>query len=120
MRNGKQRAFVRRKIVLQKEHRFDVEVVGRFVQNQQFRLFQKQTAEFQPRFFAAAHRRNFLFVPFGESHAVQHGFQLHFEIVRIPRGNALRKAFVTRRKLRKFSVVRGATRNFFFRFRKRF
>ena len=56
MRYGEDRAPEGGEVFLQPEQRFDVEVVGRLVENKQLGLFEEETAELQPRLFAARMR----------------------------------------------------------------
>ena len=116
MRYGENRAFVRRKIIFQKERGFQIEVVGRLVQNQQFGGFQQQSAKFQPRFFPAGHRGYFLFVPIGKTHAVQYGFQPYFVVITVPRGDPFVQRFVFRGKFVERTIVRSAGGNRLFNF----
>ena len=87
MGNGQNGALVRGEIVFQPEQRFDVEMVGRFVENEQFGLFEKQPTEFQARLFSAGHGGNALSVKFPESHAVQNGADANFVMIAVARGD---------------------------------
>ena len=78
MRYGEDRAPEGGEVFLQPEQRFDVEVVGRLVENKQLGLLEEETAELQPRLFAARHGGDALIVKFGKAHAVQHGADADF------------------------------------------
>ena len=64
-------------------------MVGRFVQNQQFRRFQQQTAELQSRLFTARHRANGLVIYAFKAHTVEDGFDLNIDQIAIILGELL-------------------------------
>ena len=94
-------------------------MVGRLVENKQLGLLEEETAELQPRLFAARHGGDALIVKFGKAHAVQHGADADFVTIAVARGDQLVERLVFSRKGAVFvaAFLRGG--DFFLRFAQR-
>ena len=94
MRNGQNRALVGGQVFFQPKQSFHVQVVGRFVQNQEFGVFQQQPTQLQTGLFAPRHRVDGLVVHAFKAHTVEHGADFYFVVVAVARRNLLVEIFV--------------------------
>ena len=69
-------------------------MVGRFVQNQQFGVFQQQPTQLQTGLFTPRHRVNGLVVHAFKAHTVEYGADFYFVVVAVARRNLLVEIFV--------------------------
>ena len=92
MGDDEHRTAIGCKIIFQPEERLDIEVIGRLIEDEELRLFQKETAQLQARLFTARHCGDDLIVHRLEPHPVEDGADAHVHMIAVPGIDALLQA----------------------------
>ncbi len=80
VRDHQDRAGIIFQIILEPDQRLEVEVIGRFIEQQQIRFLDKQTGEMRTHHPAAAHRfQRSIEIRFAKRQSVQNAFRFRFD-----------------------------------------